>query len=186
MTRLTKDIRDTIANNCALEQFKEQKELLIKEEHSLGMELYTHLFGELKTANGVKILNAIGKIPENWFRMDKCLRFNCDGYNLVFNVSKPVRVPNTDGFCRPLGSITGKLAEKAQAYANKKEQCNDQYKEARRALRLMLDSFGTIKQLRTGWPEGEKFYNSYSDDVTAPALPAVQIESVNKLLGLAK
>jgi len=182
MTRITKDLADTIARSTVNEQFKKRADEIRKEEYAIAMELYKHAF-DVPMENGKNLLNAVNKVPKNWFRMDKCLRFNCEGYQLHLDVEKAVPVPYSTE-CRRLADITGPLAKKAQEFASKKQAARDEFDTAYRALKNMIESCGTVKKLHKTWPEGITFYGKYLEATEGANLPAVQIKEINKMLGL--
>jgi len=133
-----------------------------------------------------KLLKQINKVPEEWLRMDKCLRLNCGGYDLTFSVKKPVPVPYAT-HCARLGVITGYLAEKAQDFANRKKDEREKSKKAYNLLLSILSSVTTFKKLEEVWPEGKKFYSGYLDKKgNEYQVPTIQIDEINKMLGLKK
>ncbi|MBW3374676.1 hypothetical protein KYK31_11905 [Hymenobacter norwichensis] len=172
-------MRESITNNATHKSFADQNDGIKQEENDLALELYKSIFtpDELKLAN---------KLDKRWFHQDDCLRFNCGGYDLTLCVKIGVPVPYNKGYCSRLGNITGELAEKAQAFANKKNDIRDEQNKAYRAIKSLLYSVNTIKQLKSVWPEGAEFYAMY-DEASAKSkggVPAVQIDEINKLLGL--
>lgn len=178
MTRLTKEIRDCIANDCVRTQFKKTKDELTKQESLLAIECYNYVFDE-------KIRKQAAKMPTKWMRMDGCLMFNAGGYSVTLRVDKELPVPHATR-CNRLGNIDGELADKVQDFSNKKQEANDKHKDAYRKLKAMLDSINSIKQLEKTWPEGKPFYKKYMEVKEGSSLPAVQIEDLNKTLGLSK
>lgn len=179
MTRLTNDIRDTIVFNATKKSFISQNETMSKEENLLALELYNSLFDK-------KELTIIKKLDKKWFHYDTCLRFNCGGYDLRLCVKEGVPVPYDKGYCSRLGNINGELAEKAQVFANKKKDSEQQQQKTARTVKSLLFSVNTIKQLKTVWPEGSEFYSMYDEQSSKSigGLPAVQIEEINSILGL--
>lgn len=179
MTRITNEMRNSIAHNATKNIFDVQGKAIKQEESDLAIELYNSLFES-------KELGQIKKLPKKWFHYDGCLRFNCAGYDLTFCVFEAVPVPYDRGYCSRLGNITGDLAEKAQAFGSKKEGVKDEQNKTRQTIKSLLYSVNTIKQLKTVWPEGAEFYAIYDEASTKSkgGVPAVQIEEINKLLGL--
>jgi len=174
--KLTNDIRTTIANNAIKESFKERDDALKKRHHDMGMKLYEILFPK-------DLRDKLKKIPDGWFGMDKCLKFNCAGYNLTFLVDEEVPVPRSYG-CAVLGAITGAEAEEAQALAKESEVMRNEAKAAHRALSTMLASITSTKQLEQAWPEGKPFYQQYIVEKSKSGVPALTIDAVNKALGI--
>lgn len=179
--RLTNAIRDGIVRRATETQnklFIEEKKNLEQEEHDLAMKLYREALdvGALKLAN---------KLGEKWVKFDRCLRFNCAGYDLYLRVKTPVPVPRSSD-CSRLANFAGAIAIEGQNFANKKKDLDESNKRIRRAVEAMLYSCSTIKMLAQAWPEGKQFYEMY-DGVSAKSaagLPAIQVSEINKMLGL--
>lgn len=178
MTRLTKDLRQAIARNCVEVQFAKQKKEVRKEESDLGLELYKDVFD-------AKIISQAKKMPEKWLRKDSCLRFNCAGYDLRFNVEPSLSVPFSSD-CSRLGSVTGELASKAQEFVARRDKLNESYRAAYNAVLALLDSVNSIAQLEKVWPDGKPFYARYVQSVQGTSVPAIQVKELNTLLGLAE
>ena len=180
MTRLTKDIRTSIANRATEAAFKSRIADHKKAENTLGMQLFRHVFDE-------KTLKAVAKVPTAWFRQDCCLRFNCAGYDLTFRLDKPVSAPYSGGgFCSRLGTVTGELAERAQKHAQDGEKLTKERNAAYEAVMTMLNSVSSIAQLEKAWPEGKEFYSMYAEAREGSNLPAIKVAEINKMLGLAE
>lgn len=186
MTRLTNDVRDAITLRAVTESFAARDEAIKQAEDQLAREAYALLFSEAET-------KAVAKVPENWFRRDQCLRFNAGGYSVRLSLigeglPVPYRAAGSDDggyYCHTLGSIpAGDLCDRIQAHATAVEALKRERGTAHRSVRTMLSGVTTIKQLRAAWPEGEPFFKPY-EDAPAAALPAVRVDEVNALLGLA-
>lgn len=183
MTRLTNEIRNEICEKAIEESFAKKKAALKKEEAKLGMKLYKSVFKPSELAK-------LDSLDEKWIVRDRCLRFNCQGYDLRFNIADkeedgvPVPVSKRDYGCRSLGNITGEIAMEAQAFANKKQDASKEEDRARRALMAVLHSVSTVKRLAEVWPEGAKFYNIYLAEVEKTGVPAIKMQELNAMLGL--
>jgi hypothetical protein len=174
--KLTKEIRERIVGMATGEYFTPKKKAIDAQEHDLGMELYHHVFNADELAK-------VSALPRFWLRHDGCLRFNCGGYDIRFTVKTAVPVPYST-HCASLGSVTGALSDKAQAFAQSKQDLGRDYDRAKIALMKMLESVSTVKRLKQIWPEGEKFYAQYLDTPERPGVPAIQVTEINKMLGL--
>ncbi len=174
--KLSKDIRTSIAKKCLDAQFKVESEAMNKEESKLALKLYKSLFP-------AKLLKQAAEMPKDWIRYDSCLKFNCNGYSLTFNVAEAVPVPKSD-YCRAIGAPAYELAEIAQDFARKKEAFKEKQQHAARALLSMLESINTTAQLEKAWIEGKPFYEKYLENKNGATVPAVQVADVNSLLGL--
>jgi hypothetical protein len=175
--KLTKEIREKIASDTVKGQFAKREKDLKKAHHEMGMKLYNFVFDEATR-------KAVKKVPEKWLRHCDCLRFNCNGWNLRFNVDKPVPTPNSS-HCDVLGSVTGDLATEAQELSKEEQKYRDDLSSAYRALITMLNELNTMKQLQDTWPEGKQYYGKYLKAKEGSTLPAIQVSEVNKILGIA-
>jgi hypothetical protein len=176
MTRLTKEMRESIAIRASNTSFLAEYEAIKKEEHKIGMALYEEAFDK-------KVRGQAARMPKHWMRQDGCLRFNCGGYDLTFTVKEAVPVPSST-HCARLANITGELAVTAQKHAEKIQDLKKRNKDAQRALLAMLHGIGSIKQLKNAWPEGAEFYSMYDIESPKAGVPAVQIAEINSMLGL--
>ncbi len=186
MTRLTKYEREAIAAKAVAHAFDPKKVAIETTEDALGREAYAVVIPASESA-------AAAKMPTNWFRLDKCLRFNVGGQSISLSLSgEGLPVPyQAKGeeygsyHCGRLGTILpGDLCDRIQAHAQAKEDYRNQRGAAYRSVFALVASVTTIKRLREIWPEGEAFFKGY--DESAPSnLPAVRTDEVNAMLGLA-
>ena len=186
MTRLTKDLRQTIANNAVAHAFEPKLEALKAAEDALAREAYAFVIPAEEVA-------AAADMPDNWFRLDACLRFNVGGYTIRLQMSGdglpvPYRAKNEEygGYhCGNLGTIPpGDLCDRIRAHADATEAYKAERKTAYRATLGLLEGVSTLKRLHEVWPAGEQFYKRYEDSPAA-SLPAVRVDEVNTMLGIA-
>lgn len=177
MSRLTQNIRERICNRAITAAFKEREESRAAAEIALGMEAYQAAFPEKERV-------AAAAMPEGWLRLDRCLRFNANGWNVTLRVNPGVPVPSAEYGCRNLASLTGELADRVQRHAQDEENLRDERRKAERELSGFLDQFKTIKQMREAWPEGEPFYAEFDVDRKPTGVPAVRVAEINALLGI--
>ncbi len=185
MARLTNYIRESIARSAINHAFDPKKEALSVTEDALACVAYAFVFSKKET-------DLVGKVPEYWFRLDSCLRFNVGGQSITLKLKKGLPVPygtkngSDSGYhCHNLGVIPhGDLCDRIQAHAQALEAYKEQRRGAERQVKAMLDAVTTTGKLKEVWPEGEQFYSVY-DDVAAPKLPALRVDEINAMLGLA-
>lgn len=185
MPKLTKYSREAIARRAVGHAFDPKQEAVLVAEDALAREAYALTFSEAELA-------LVRAVPDNWFRLDECLRFNVGGQQIVLRVigdglPVPYRRLNDDygGYgCNILGVIEhGDLCDRIQKHAQHAETVKSERRAALRATEAMLDAVTTTGKLKEIWPEGELFYAQY-DDKPAPNLPAIRVDEINALLGL--
>lgn len=176
MSRLTQDIRDRIRNKAVDATFKPKSEEIRKREAKLGVECYNAVFPK-------KIRDAVALVPDGWLRTCSCLRFNAGGWNVGLNVGKELPTPQSSG-CGVLGNLSGDLADKVQAFAQEKNQLQEDFSAARVKMLGFLEGFTTFKKLEEAWPEGKKFYAEFNADRPSKNVPAVITKEINDMLGI--
>lgn len=176
MSRLTKDLRSSIASNAVNATFKPRQEELKKEEIALAIECYNSLFPE-------KVRRAVARVPKEWIRTCSCLQFNANGWRISLNAGKEMPTPAMSG-CGNLGSITGELGEKVQTFSQKGKTLNEEWRTALRKMEGFLEQFGSFKKLEEAWPEGKKFYEKYNAERPSTNVPAVITKEINDMLGI--
>lgn len=186
MSRLTNDLRDAIARAAVAHAFDPKKEALATQEDALAREAYAVIIPQSETA-------LVAAVPENWFRLDECLRFNAGGYNVTLSlIGQGLPVPyrprggEDEGYhCHRLGSIPpGDLCDRVRAHVEEKETYKSERSVAHRAVTNLLHGVTTMKRLKEVWPQGEQFFDPYRNAPVA-SLPAVRVDEVNAMLGIA-
>lgn len=186
MTRLTKDLRQAIANAAVAHAFEPRLEALKATEDALAREAYAFVIP-------AEEIEAAGHMPANWFRLDACLRFNVGGYTIRLQMAgEGVPVPYSakneayGGYhCGNLGTIPpGDLCDRIRAHSDATEAYKAERRTAYIATAGMLEGVSTLKRLSEVWPAGEQFYKRYAETSTT-SLPAVRVDEVNAMLGIA-
>lgn len=185
--KLTNFSREAIAKRAVEHSFAAREEAMASESDALAREAYDTLFPLAEQ-------KLVAKIPENWVRLDQCLQFNVGGQAIRLDVKGPgLPVPyksktgDSLGYgCNRLGVIEpGDLCDRIQAHALAKHKLTEEKRAALRATQSMLEAVTTVGKLAEVWPEGKDFYIQYVDR-PAPQLPAVRVQEINQLLGLAE
>lgn len=185
MSRLTNGVREAITASAVAHAFEPKLEALKTEADALAREAYALLFTEDEIAK-------VRAVPDHWFRLDECLRFNAGGYQVRLSLiggglPVPYRTRDSDygGYhCGVLGSVPhGDLCDRLRAHADAEEAYKAERRKAYHSVTAMLSAVTTVKRLREAWPEGEQFYAPYEGE-TATTLPAVRVDEVNAALGL--
>jgi hypothetical protein len=186
MAKLTQYSREAIARRAVAHAFDPRQAELAVAEDALAREAYNATFP-------VDEQKLVAAVPANWFRLDACLQFNVGGQRITLNVTGdglpvPYRMKGSDyvGYnCHIVGVIEhGELCDRIQAHAQLVETVKTERRQALRATEEMLKAVTTTAKLRLVWPEGEQFYAQY-DDKPSAQLPAVRVDEINALLGLA-
>jgi di/tripeptidase len=176
MGKLSQKIREMIRDKAVTESFQPRADALKKREAKLAVECYNAVFPK-------KVRDAVSQVPEAWFLSCACLRFNAAGWNVTLTAEKKMPTPFSHG-CANLGSLTGDLADKAQAIAQEKTTLEEEFRSAKAKMLAFLEGFASFKQLREAWPEGKKFYADFDVEHVAPGVPAVITTEINNMLGL--
>lgn len=173
MTRLTKDLVEQIARKAVDSSLKEEFLALKEKEHTLAEECYNSVFDK-------ELLDKINTMPKNWLRHCDCLRFNANGWQVNLKTRFEVPTPHKE-YCTILGTLSGELAEKVQAFATERDTFHANKRESYLKLKSFLYSFTTIKKLRAVWPEGAEYYNEF-DLQPVGGLPAPITAEINQIL----
>lgn len=176
MSKLTQASRERINKRAVLAAFSERRDEFRAQEHSLGMDAYRACFP-------AEQLSLAASLPDGWVRRDACLRFNAEGWSAELCVDPPVPVPHSP-YCRPLGSLTGELAERVKAHMQAKEQVREAARKTEAEMTGFLSQFRSFKEMREAWPEGAALYDDLDVERTATGVPAVRVAEINKLLNL--
>lgn len=196
MPRLTNEMRLEIAKKAMADTRAKTAAELRERQDRLARAGHAKLFD-------AKLVKEVMKLPKEWRRMDGCLKFNADGWQVQFNLLDPrdhtklnyeerankdwqLPVPlghsSSQYSCNPLGSITGELATEMQKCATDIKTFKENGDEGTKMVKQMLGMVNTIKRLKEVWPEGIEFYQEY--DVPETQLPAVRMDEINALLGI--
>lgn len=187
MAKLTKYSREAIARRAVAHAFDPRQAELAKLEDALAREAYNLIFPDAEQ-------KLVSKVPSNWFRLDACLQFNVGGQRITLNVEGdglpvPYRMKGDRSGsynCHIIGVIEhGELCDRIQAHAQLVDTVKSERRQALRATEAMLEAVTTTGKLKEVWPQGEQFYADY-EDRPAPALPAVRVDEINAILGLAE
>lgn len=178
MGRLTNSLRNSIRDDAMAATYEGREKAFEKQAEKLANECYTTLFD-------AKLRKAIAAVPIEWFRQDKCLRVNANGWDAWLRTEKLFSVPYSHS-CEGLGSITGELAVKVQSHLQDKKAFEEEFRSAKHKLGGFLEQFNTFAAMEKAWPEGKKFYKKYDYERMPNNVPAVITTEINNMLGLKK
>lgn len=184
--RLNKTDREEILNRALSDvrnKIGKEREEAKKEERQIAELAYDLVFSkELRMA-----VAKVEKLRSGFMRHDNCLRFSFRGMQTTLKLGDNhpgLPVPMSGGYCSNLGSITDEtLIARWQAHEGNKKGIEERVVQARQVLWALLARSKTLAELEDSWPEGKPFYSLLQPKEKAQ-LPAVQVDEVNRLLGL--
>lgn len=182
--RLTNSMRSDIVYRAVQSSgFDKRMEVLKSQEEDLAERCYNALVSQ-------EDQDLLSKIAEKWIKFQRSLVFNANGWTIQFyDLKRKYPVPEGWYYNQSLGILTGELADEAQAFVQAQQTIREERVECCKKLHGFISRFNTLKQLQKEWPEGSAFYQHFIDERQNKVdlnLPAVVIEDINKLLGLAK
>lgn len=130
-----------------------------------------------------------------WMDYDTSLRFNVAGQTVALGQNhlpsgKHIMFAVPHNFWHQnLGTFTvdkhPSLVARVRDWQGKVENEEANYKLAVKTLDALLKSVSTVEKLKQYWPEGRDFFSSPPCQTRAASgVPAVQIEALNKMLGI--
>jgi hypothetical protein len=187
MSRLTKDIRDTMARKLVAHRYTDEAKELARLNRTLADRAYAHCY----PAELVAHMDAVQTFYPDAFRKYNTVRVNAGGFdiqlggNLRINwVSIPAEVPKVfriaslDGTYHKHAITDTKLAEDIKAFAVRREGFNDVCKTAFHEALSVLHTVTTGKKLAEAWPEAMPVIGDLIPE-NQRTLPVVQVAAIN-------
>ncbi len=176
-TRLTNDLRHTIAKRAIEHGFAKREAALLAEEHVLARSAYDLLYPK-------KIQDAMNALPNGFFPTDGGLTVFVEGrrHGLVYAPGIELREA-ANGDCLKVRAADS-FGKKVVALAEAKENFIAERKAARHEANSVLASVSSLARLLEVWPAVESFtkdIGSSGKPITALAVP---IKKLNTTLGL--
>lgn len=196
-TRLTNDLRDTIASDILRHRFNEQVDALIADRAALADAIYNDIYRKSDREK-------MEALPKGWLPEETNIgvQFGSSSSryeNVEFNghfygklgalrtkrederVTRRVPHKHRSG-CAKVYEETHKLALRHQELDARWSAMKAEFDAASRQIMAALASVSTIKRLIEVWPEVAPFASKHED---APRqLPSVPTEKLNEMLGL--
>lgn len=184
--KLTNELRDNIWQNIKTAILKPREDQLDKERRILGKKVYTAIIGE----DNIKAMN---KLPNDFFTRNTRFYTKDENnnrieiftntsvslpYSFLYNSVTTSQWDNKDKVICELSKYKEKLSEIAK-WEKHILECRDT------SYRIMK-SVNTTKQLMELWPECKNFLPNAIKNVDNAQLPMVQVQELNKTLGLSK
>lgn len=173
--RLTRDMRDSIRADLLTEKFRESRELHTEQGFKLAMNIFKDVYG--------KHMTQIEAIPEGWLPTITSIRVKFGASFTRLSLPAPLAVPNDDMVkCDAVYEASHKFSQAYEKLVNDKEIQAEQRAKLYNEIGAVLLSVTTTAALIAAWPEVEPYVKRHTPN--AVQLPAVQIEDLNRNLGL--
>jgi len=179
MPKLTMTKRDIIVSRALKHRFGDAQEALKAEEVRVGLKLYNAVLGN----DTIKLMK---KLPEGFFRANRYINIVVNGQYHHYRLGDIlVSIPyDDDKYLRVTSSSNPDAFTMSTEFQNKKLALENEVKEAKTKLIALLNQCGTEHGLTVHWPDGKPFYSDLLGPTPVANLPAVQVQSVNKLFNL--
>lgn len=180
--RLNSGYRAEIVRAAIEAAFAKEEKKLLQREHTLAKRCYDAVIP-------AKVRRLLEDLPENWLAHRTSLHFNITGMCVDLSVEKALPVPdNVNGEYRGrLGNVSdGPIAKDVQALLADKDELKARKMKAQATLAALVAQHVTTEELAKAWPEGKAYWNKLERKVPVANLPAVRIEELNSMLGLAE
>lgn len=184
--RLNKDVRLQITRG-AMKKLDEEVAALAKEESLLCQRCY-----DTAVPKAVRdALGGVANLDDTWVNKTYEFQFNVAGQYVRLKCSTPLMAPYR---YTPYGCTFGKpvtmeshekLVERVRKWQGDSLDLKRRCTQTKQTLETLLKTVGSTDSLFKVWPEGKKFYSVPPlQQPPTIQLPAVQMEALNKALGL--
>lgn len=197
-TRLTNDLRDTIASDILRHRFSEQVDALIADRAAFAEAVYCDIY---RKADREKM----EALPKGWLpecskvgvqfgstgRSYETVSFDGSFYGPLGSMRTRVKdAPSSDRRmqnrhahgCAKVYDDQHKLSIRHQELADRHSALKADFETAKRQTMAALASVSTIKRLIEAWPEVAPFATKH--EAAPRQLPSVPTEKLNEMLGL--
>lgn len=174
--KISKDAATGIARRAIAARLKPEADSLAKAEDALGRKCW-------KAVHSQDAVKWAAKAPDGWLRLDKCLRFNCGGWNVLLTLIEGVPVPYSSG-CSRQGVIPDDMTAEVKEFVQKRDDFQKHRKTLESDLYRTILSCGSFKRLLDNWPEGREYYAAHLVISEGPRSLAVPFSELNAKLGL--
>lgn len=176
MTRLNNDHRERIERAAVADTFDKEQAELKAQEYALFDRIYNWAVPEAER-------ELLAKVAEHWLIRRQHFNVNAAGWRIQFSTSKPY--PDKWGY-DTINLTDEQLIAEVRAYADAYEDYRKRRSAGIGALENMLSMARTFEALQKSWPEGKDYWEPVWLNETNKTLPAVDVTSVNRMLGLPK
>ena len=184
-TRLTNDLRDTIASRVTDHAFAEKRA-------ALGVRRVDLFNRTLRHLHGATVLTKVARMPEHWFVMQHIVRVNIGGWQVSLTVpdAHAVRVP----MAYPDGSRIGDsrpvtdedLAKALKDFALDEAKVRDESRVLRSSLHGILASCRTVEKFLELMPSTRDAIGSLALASQASNSIVVSVKAVENMIAAAQ
>lgn len=172
--RLTKTMRQRIAEKAIEHGFSARFEELKKEQHAIADAIYNETYSE-------EIQEKMAALPEGFLPEGSNFWVHVGESTHCFDVGEDRR--KADSIERLVLPARSKLAGRIADYHRKLRKLKEEKRRVSSEVEAVLKSARTVRQLLEIWPEAEKFIDDSIKPQTCTAL-AIPIHRLNSALGL--
>lgn len=190
--RLNRIIRDQIVSG-AMAKLYDKRKAIVDAGAELAHACYEIALSESERKAAATLAAAKGvdwvTIPSN------VVSFNVAGQHVAFvywashQKAKPIYVPISYYRGNRIGNAISidkhaKLVDRVRAWQSDTQAHEALENSTRKSLTTLVKSVGSTERLFKAWPEGKEFYSSPPLPEAPARLPAIQMDALNKALGL--
>lgn len=157
----------------------ERKKELANIEHDLAGRVNSDFYPD-------EHIEIIKKLPQDWWRLDECLRVEDKNGYRFFLKRRPgeglICPMSTERLHKSLKDIN--LNNEVFVHINAVRELQKENKAIQTEVYKMIRSIHSVKKMQEIWPEGLEFYRKYIDKNSEFNAVLPSISGINKMLGL--
>lgn len=197
MTRLTKDIKETLLKKLLVHAYKDRVQEAVNANAHFAVKVYNDAFA--------KDLEKINALPKGWLPTDTDIKvqfgptvqrlyfrgtlgnYSLDaplrdcGAKVIYDTSYPFPANKKETVVKQYGGVHPLVSEFDSLKA-KFSELETEIHRATKTIEAAMNSVTTVKKLIEVWPEVEEFAKPYLEQV--PNLPSIPRQELNALLDL--
>lgn len=184
--KLTNDMRTEIIERAVRGTFQKRELALKLENDALAMLVYDQLYP-------TDIQHQMGKLPDEFFKQTSIIYVqrttSCRESDLVrLDLISSRKISARDNeWKRPLWEcsvVDNAITARIDKLMVKRRALENDQKNLRDSVRIMLKGITTMKRLAEEWPGGEKYYKDQLPTQPVVNLPAMRGEDVTRLMAV--
>lgn len=181
--RLNLGYRAEIVRAAIEGAFAKEDKKLAQREHALAKRCYDLCIP-------AKVRKLTEQMPPDWLCEASHLCFNINGMTLSLAAEHRMPVPAQSqakySDAGRLGAISdAQIGKDVLALMADKDAVRARKNKAEITLKALVDQHSTTDELGKHWPEGRTYWKALERKIPVSNLPAVRIEELNSMLGLA-
>lgn len=180
--KLTHGMRDIIAGEILEHRFKGTREAIEAKRKKLNEDIADQALTKKDRAT-------IASIPKGWLAETDCIRVNFNGcrYHCTLPARRPFPASMFSSSFYHVSltfSADSPIFQRWEALEKEAKQYSEDYSQRRKEVHAVLNSVTTLGKLFSIWPECEPIVKGLKLSAPAYPVPAVQLKTLNKALGL--